>query len=251
LAKQYKKTGRDRTSKKQKSKKIEEPKVDKAPSVPAKVKKIVVTAKTENQKKVLKSIKENKVTLIYGPPGTGKTFLGVSHGMSEVLKGSFKRIIFTRPCVEAAGERLGFLPGDMKEKLDPYMIPIYDSLKKYMTTVEIDDFVKKEVIETLPMAFMRGKTFEDAIVIADEFQNSTPDQAVMILTRLGRGSKLVITGDVDQNDIKGVNGLEDAIKRLQDIKDLSFVEMEACDNQRDPIIMEILDRYASKEDKKG
>ena len=204
---------------------------------------VVISAKTENQKKLLKSIKENIVTIVSGYPGSGKTLLAVVSGLREFMMGKYEKMIFTRPCVEANGESLGFLPGDLNEKIHPYMIPIFDFLSEYLTVQEIDYLVSSQKIITLPLAFQRGCTFKNSFVILDEGQNTKPDQIRMFLTRIGENCKIVITGDPYQSDIKGKNGLMDSITRLEGVNNLGIVYFGKEDILRNPIVAEIEERY--------
>lgn len=204
---------------------------------------IIISAKGENQKKLLKSIKENLVTIVSGYPGSGKTLLSVVSGLREFMMGNYEKMIFTRPCVEANGENLGFLPGDLNEKIHPYMIPIFDFLCDYLTTQEIDSLVNFQKIITLPLAFQRGYTFKNSFVLLDEAQNTKPEQIRMFLTRIGENCKVVITGDPYQSDIKGKNGLSDAIERLEGVNNLQIVYFGKEDILRNPIVAEIEERY--------
>lgn len=210
-------------------------------------KQISITAKTLHQKEFLKSIKENIVTIVAGPAGSGKTFLAVTNALKGFIEGNYKKIIFTRPCVEANGENLGFLPGNLNEKIHPYMLPIFDFLLKYLSSKQIEDMMKSEKIMTLPLAFMRGMNFHDAFVIFDESQNSTPKQMRMFLTRIGDNCKIIINGDPDQSDIKVKNGLVDACERLEGVKDLKIIKFDERDIIRHPIVAEIEKKY--KEEK--
>lgn len=207
-------------------------------------KKISITAKSPNQKAFLKSIKENLVTIVAGPPGSGKTLLAVVSGLREFIMGKYDRMIFTRPCVEANGENLGFLPGDLNEKIHPYMYPIFDFLSDYLTPKQIEGYMKSESIMTLPLAFQRGNTFRNAFVLLDEAQNTKPEQIRMFLTRIGENCKIVITGDPLQSDIKEKNGLVDACERLKGVKNLEIIKFVADDILRDPIVVEIEERYS-------
>ena len=205
--------------------------------------KVLVTARTENQKILLKSIKENLVTIVAGPPGSGKTMLSVVSGLREFIMGKYRKMIFTRPCVEAVGENLGFLPGDLHEKIHPYMYPIFDFLSDYLTSKQIETYLKSEDIQTFPLAFMRGCTFRNSFVLLDEAQNTRPEQIRMFLTRIGENCKVVITGDPLQSDIREKNGLVDACERLEGVKNLGIVKFLKEDIIRNPIVTDIEDRY--------
>jgi len=206
-------------------------------------KKIVIQAKTPNQKLFLKSIKENIVTIVHGVCGTGKTRLAVLSGLKDFKQGKYDKLILTRPCVEASGESLGFLPGDLNEKIHPYMLPIFDFLSEYLSSACINNYMKENKIITLPLAYHRGLTFRNAFVIGDEFQNTTPEQVRMFLTRIGDNCKVVITGDPKQTDIRGKNGLVDAVERLQGVNNLGIVEFTEEDILRNPIVIDIEKRY--------
>lgn len=204
---------------------------------------VIISARTENQKKLLKSIKENTITIVSGYPGSGKTLLAVVSGLREFLIGNYEKMIFTRPCVEANGESLGFLPGDLNEKIHPYMIPIFDFMSDYLDTQEIESLISRGQIVTLPLAFQRGCTFKNSFVLLDEGQNTRPEQVRMFLTRIGENCKVVITGDPHQSDIKGKNGLVDAIERLEGVSSLGIVYFGKEDILRNPIVAEIEERY--------
>jgi len=209
-------------------------------------KRISITAKSENQKKLLKSIKENLVTITAGPAGSGKTLLAVVSGLREFVMGNYDKMIFTRPCVEANGENLGFLPGDLNEKINPYMYPIFEFLADYLTQDQIEYYMKENLFQTLPLAYQRGCTFKNAVVILDEGQNTTPEQFRMFLTRIGDNCKVIITGDPTQNDIKGINGLVDACDRLTNVTNLNIVYLKREDIFRNPIVAEIEDAYSAE-----
>lgn len=200
---------------------------------------IAVTHKNEGQKQALRTISENKVTIITGVPGSGKSHLAVGWGLQEMmLHNRFERMIFTRPIVEA-GESLGFLPGDAQQKVAPYMMPMFDVINQYLSQSAIDELIADKKIIILPLAYMRGTTFKNAYVVADEFQNATIEQMHLLLTRIGHGSKVVITGDTEQSDLcyhryRKENGLLDATERLHGIPGLGFVELgyESCVRER-------------------
>ncbi len=205
-------------------------------------KRIHVVAKNNNQKALLKSIKNNLITIACGSTGSGKTMLAVVSGLKEFVMGKYDKMIFTRPCVEANGENLGFLPGDLNEKINPYMYPIFD----YLSAKQIEDYLKSKSIMTLPLAFMRGCTFRNAFVLLDEAQNTKPEQVRMFLTRIGENCKIVITGDPNQTDIGEKNGLIDACERLDGVSSLGIVRFSKEDIIRNPIVAEIEGRYSSK-----
>lgn len=204
---------------------------------------IVITALNQRQKEALKSIRENDLTFLIGCAGTSKTHLSVLYGVSELLKGNFRTIVFSRPCVEADGEELGFLPGSFNEKISPYMIPIFDILYTYVEPKVIDALFLDRHIITLPLAFMRGVSFNNAYVILDEAQNTHPKQMRMFLTRMGNGSKVVVTGDLAQSDISGINGLKDAYTRFEGIKGVHIVQFEEEHIIRHPLVARIESRY--------
>jgi len=211
---------------------------------------IVISAKNIEQKNMLKTIHNNTVTFVKGSPGSGKTYIAVGVGLQALLKKDCEQLIFTRPVVEAGGEKLGFLPGTMYEKIDPYMIPIFETLHKLVPPELLKDLMPKNnengnssPIRVLPLAYMRGSTFSNSFIIADEMQNSTPEQMRMILTRLGEGSTMVLCGDVHQTDIQFTNGMFDAFEKLQEIKDVGFVTMTQDAIVRHPVMREIENRY--------
>ena len=183
-----------------------------------------------------------------GPAGTGKTFLAVTKAVSALKKGDVKRIVLTRPAVEA-GESLGFLPGDLKEKVDPYLTPLYDALHNMLGNEQTEKLIEKGTIEIAPLAYMRGRTLDDAYVILDEAQNTTASQMKMFLTRLGFGSHMIITGDVTQIDLNHnqTSGLIEATRILEGLSEIKIMELSADDVVRHPIVQKIIERY-SKED---
>lgn len=206
-----------------------------------------IRVKTAGQREYIEKIKQNDIIFGIGPAGTGKTFLAVVMAVAALKRGEVKRIILTRPAVEA-GESLGFLPGDLKEKVDPYLRPIYDALYQVFGTEHTSRLMERGVIEIAPLAYMRGRTLDDAFIILDEAQNTTIAQMKMFLTRLGFQSKMIINGDASQVDLpKGVvSGLIDAKRVLSTVKKISFVEFTAVDVVRHPVVAEIIAAYEKK-----
>ncbi|ASK63156.1 phosphate starvation-inducible protein PhoH [Virgibacillus phasianinus] len=203
-----------------------------------------IRVKTLGQKNYIAAIKANDLVFGIGPAGTGKTYLAVVMAVHALKNGMVKRIILTRPAVEA-GESLGFLPGDLKEKVDPYLRPLYDALHDVLGAEHTLRLIERETIEIAPLAYMRGRTLDDAFVILDEAQNTTPEQMKMFLTRLGFGSKMVVTGDVTQVDLpKGVNsGLRTADQLLAAVKGINFIHLTQTDVVRHPLVQRIIDAY--------
>ena len=209
-----------------------------------------IVAQTEGQKKYYKSVLNNDIVFAVGPAGTGKTYQAVACAVSALKNGEVEKIIITRPVVEA-GERLGFLPGDLKDKVDPYLTPLYDALNKMLLKDKMKKYLDTKVIEIAPLAYMRGRTLHNSFMILDEAQNSTSMQMKMFLTRLGVTSKAIITGDITQTDLdKGVvSGLLDAVKVLKKIKGISFVELTSKDVVRHKLVKDIIKAYSKKENK--
>ncbi len=207
-----------------------------------------IYAKTLNQVKYLNLINDNDIVFAIGKAGSGKTFLAIILAVKMLKEGKIKRIILTRPAVEA-GESLGFLPGDLKEKIDPYLRPLYDGLYEALGKEVVCELIDKTTIEIAPLAYMRGRTLDGACIILDEAQNTTKMQMKMILSRLGYNSKLIITGDITQVDLpKNVNsGLKHAIDILHGIRGISFIEFKGEDVIRHPLVNEILKRYDDEE----
>jgi len=203
-----------------------------------------VKPKTLGQKDYIQNIKKNDIVFAIGPAGSGKTYLAVAMAVNALRKKEVNRLILTRPAVEA-GEKLGFLPGDLQEKVDPYLRPLYDSLYDILGLDHTQKYLERNMIEIAPLAYMRGRTLEDAFIILDEAQNTTPEQMKMFLTRLGFGSKAVITGDITQIDLpKGqVSGLVDAKRVLEGVKGIAFQWMTGADIVRHPLVMEIIRAY--------
>ncbi|WP_226583128.1 PhoH family protein [Halobacillus litoralis] len=203
-----------------------------------------IRVKTLGQRNYVAAIKNNDLVFGIGPAGTGKTYLAVIMAVNALKNGDVKRIILTRPAVEA-GESLGFLPGDLKEKVDPYLRPLYDSLHDVFGAEHTARLIDRGTIEIAPLAYMRGRTLDDAFAILDEAQNTTPEQMKMFLTRLGFGSKMIITGDITQVDLpKGVkSGLRVAEERLSKVKGSEFIHLDQTDVVRHPLVQRIIDAY--------
>ena len=198
--------------------------------------------KTSGQKRYVDSIRRNTVTFGIGPAGTGKTYLAMAMAVAALKRKEVGRIVLARPVVEA-GESLGFLPGTLQEKLDPYVRPLYDALFDMTDMERGNSLIEQGVIEIAPLAFMRGRTMNDAFVILDEAQNTTPEQMKMFLTRLGFGSKFVVTGDASQKDLRGASGLDHARRVLQGVDDVAFVDLDRNDIVRHTLVARIVDAY--------
>lgn len=208
-----------------------------------------VVVKTLGQKHYVSAIKKHDLVFGIGPAGTGKTFLAVAMAVSALKEGRVKRIVLTRPAVEA-GESLGFLPGDLKEKVDPYLRPIYDALHEILGVENTVRLMERGTIEVAPLAYMRGRTLDDAFVILDEAQNTTQEQMKMFLTRLGFGSKMVVNGDLTQIDLpRGKqSGLKSAMKILVDVKGIGFIFLQQSDVVRHTLVQRIIEAYEKNED---
>ncbi len=205
---------------------------------------IMVRAKTPNQKKLVESSEKNDVIFAIGPAGTGKTYTAVALAVRALKNREIKRIVLTRPAVEA-GENLGFLPGDLKEKIDPYLRPLYDALFDMIQGEKVKSYIESGVIEVAPLAFMRGRTLDNAFVILDEAQNATENQLKMFLTRMGPSAKFIVTGDVTQIDLprNQPSGLVQAIKILSNIKGIDFIYLDTQDVVRHRLVKDIIDAY--------
>ncbi len=200
--------------------------------------------RTTGQKRLYDSFEDNVITFAIGPAGTGKTFLAVCYAYSLLKQGSIRRIIITRPVVES-GESLGFLPGDLREKVDPYLRPIYDAFEVLCGQENLQKMIEKNIIEISPLAYMRGRTLNEACVILDEAQNTTPMQIKMFMTRLGFNSKMIITGDITQIDLPAFkpSGLLQAVKIVEGIEGISVIYMHNYDVVRHPLVSRIIDAY--------
>ena len=209
-----------------------------------------IKAKTVGQQKYMKAITGNTITLGVGPAGTGKTYLAVAAAVAAFRERTVNRIILTRPAVEA-GERLGFLPGDLQNKVDPYLRPLYDALYDMLGPETFQKYQERGSIEVAPLAYMRGRTLDDSFIILDEAQNTTREQMKMFLTRLGFGSKIVITGDVTQIDLPNdkVSGLKDAIRVLDGVKDIAICRLTSADVVRHALVQEIINAYEQADKK--
>ena len=203
-----------------------------------------IKAHTLNQIKILEAFEKNDMVFAIGPAGTGKTYTGVAVAVKALKNKDVKRIILTRPAVEA-GENLGFLPGDLKDKLDPYMQPLYDALKDMIPVQKLDDYIKREIIEIAPLAYMRGRTLDNAFVILDEAQNTTQNQMKMFLTRMGKKAKFMITGDTGQIDLPKTakSGLKEANLILQSIEGIEIIYLDGSDVIRHRLVRNIIDAY--------
>jgi len=207
-----------------------------------------IKATTPNQQKLVDLIEKNDMVFAVGPAGTGKTYTGVAMAVKALKEKKVKRIILTRPAVEA-GENLGFLPGDMKEKLDPYMQPLYDALGDMIPLERLDDYIQKGIIQIAPLAFMRGRTLDNAFVILDEAQNTTHAQMKMFLTRMGKNAKFMITGDPGQVDLprKAISGLKEALLILKDVEGIGMVFLDDKDVVRHRLVKRIIVAYKNIE----
>ena len=212
---------------------------------------MIIKARTPNQKEMVDAIDHNDMLFALGPAGSGKTYTAVALAVRALKARAVKRIILTRPAVEA-GENLGFLPGDMKEKLDPYLQPLYDALRDMLIQHKLESSIEDRIIEIAPLAFMRGRTLDNAFVILDEAQNSTYSQMKMFLTRMGKHSKFIITGDPTQTDLprNQRSGLLDAVNYLTNVKGISFVYLQDYDIIRHPLVSKIVNAYSFNEKKR-
>lgn len=203
-----------------------------------------IKGRGENQQKLIDAFERNDMIFAVGPAGTGKTYLSIAMAVKALKEKTTKKIILSRPAVEA-GEKLGFLPGDMKDKIDPYLQPLYDALEDMIPAVKLQDMIEKHIIQIAPLAFMRGRTLSDAVVILDEAQNTTPAQIRMFLTRMGWNTKMIITGDMTQIDLpRGQkSGLVESIQILRGIEGIEFIEMKKKDIVRHKLVSRIVNAY--------
>jgi phosphate starvation-inducible PhoH-like protein len=208
----------------------------------------IIKARTVNQARLVESIATNDLVFAVGPAGTGKTYTGVAMAVKALKNKEVKRIVLTRPAVEA-GENLGFLPGDLKEKLDPYMQPLYDALRDMIPAEKLASYIEKGTIQIAPMAFMRGRTLDDAFVILDEAQNTTHNQMKMFLTRMGKNTKFVITGDPGQIDLprRVISGLKEALLILSDVKGIDVIQLDGRDVIRHQLVKKVIEAYKKTE----
>ena len=207
-----------------------------------------IMARSENQKKLVKEFEKNDLLFAIGPAGSGKTYTAIALAVKALKNKEVKKIILSRPAVEA-GEKLGFLPGDMKEKIDPYLQPLYDALQDMIPAAKLTDYIAHGIIQIAPLAFMRGRTLSNAVIILDEAQNTSKQQIKMFLTRMGLGSKMIITGDLTQIDlpISQKSGLKDALEILKNVKGISRVEFNQKDIVRHKLVQRIVDAYEQNE----
>ena len=208
-----------------------------------------IKSRTANQQQLVDAYEKNDMVFAVGPAGTGKTYLSIALAVRALQEKQIKRIILSRPAVEA-GEKLGFLPGDMKEKIDPYLQPLYDALEDMLPALKLQDMIEKNIIQIAPLAFMRGRTLNDAVVILDEAQNTTTAQIKMFLTRMGWNTKIIVTGDLTQIDLprNTRSGLEEALRILSDVEGISVVRFDSTDIVRHKLVTRIVNAFEKYKD---
>jgi phosphate starvation-inducible PhoH-like protein len=219
------------------------------PPIMIRTRKKTIVPRSIAQTNYMRALLNNDVIFALGPAGTGKTYIAVAQAVAQLITGSVQRLILSRPAVEA-GEKLGFLPGDMKEKVDPYLRPLYDALNDCLPAEQVERRIASGEIEIAPIAFMRGRTLKDAFIILDEAQNTTPSQMKMFLTRFGENSRMVVCGDPKQTDLPGgmsASGLNDAVGRLEDVDGIAIARFGAGDVVRHPIVGKIVEAYEGKD----
>lgn len=211
-----------------------------------------ISARNANQARMVRSFDDNDLTFALGPAGTGKTYIAIALAVRALKNKEIRRLILSRPAVEA-GEKLGFLPGDMKDKIDPYLQPLYDALEDMLPALKLKEYMDAGTIQIAPLAFMRGRTLNDAVIILDEAQNTTTQQMKMFLTRLGMNSKMVVTGDVTQIDLPRStrSGLLSALRILRDVKGIGVIEYQKKDIVRHPLVQRIVDAYENRKEEEG
>lgn len=217
-------------------------------SVPQTRQRVEINPITPTQREYLRTINNNDIAFGVGPAGTGKTYLATLMAMQYLTEGWVDRIVICRPAVDA-GEKLGFLPGSINQKMDPYVRPVYDTFRTYWSQTTINDYLGRGTIEISPLAYMRGRTFERTFIVADEMQNATPDQLLMLLTRLGKGSKMVVTGDPVQSDVNGHSCFHTAHHVLAPVDTIGFIQFHQQDVVRHPTVKKVLDAWTGKDSK--
>ena len=210
-----------------------------------------ISARNENQQKLVNAFKKNDMVFALGPAGSGKTYVAIALAVKALKNKEVKRIILSRPAVEA-GEKLGFLPGDMKDKIDPYLQPLYDALEDMITPAKLKDYIENKVIQIAPLAFMRGRTLSDAVIILDEAQNTTTHQIKMFMTRLGMNAKMIITGDVTQIDLppSQLSGLKHALRVLDGVDGIGRIEFDKKDIVRHRLVQNIVEAYEKEDERR-
>ena len=210
-----------------------------------------ISARNENQQRLVNAFLKNDMVFALGPAGTGKTYIAIALAVKALKNKEIKRIILSRPAVEA-GEKLGFLPGDMKDKIDPYLQPLYDALEDMITPAKLKDYIENKVVQIAPLAFMRGRTLNDAVIILDEAQNTSVHQIKMFMTRLGINAKMIITGDVTQIDLppSQLSGLKHALRVLDGVEGIARIDFDKKDIVRHKLVQRIVDAYEKDDERK-